>query len=132
MESYDSEPGFEMPGPDQMPDTTDEPTVELGASEYDQQDAMGYFLRAAEDVVLDYFPDATEEEVDMRCHSVVSDFVANALTAVIYREDAELLDAIFRKATTQAMQLWQRDERETAMSLDNLEALLRDFVAGRA
>lgn len=101
----------------------DEPTVQTVASEYDQVEVMGMVLDTIEDFVADEFPEETGEDFDKRCHGVMSDLVANSLSAVIYNQDAELLDAILKKAVVQAAERWQRDEQVDAQFKELIRAL---------
>lgn len=104
----------------------DEPTVTMEASTYDQGAMMGMVFDTIEDFVSDEWPEAEGAEFDQRCHGVMSDLIANALSAVLYQQDGELLDAILKKAIEQAARRQAHDDKLD----EQFEELLRALDSG--
>lgn len=103
--------------------------VEMVDSAYDQFDVMDIILDEVDGIAWNNFPGDTYDEHQQHAHTIMTDMVANALTAVLYRQDAELLDAIIRKATMQAARLWVKDQSSETLDAE-FEEFVRRFEAG--
>lgn len=80
-------------------------------SPYDQRTAFDRFIDLAQQIAAEVPEDKRDgETVEHFGDSVLSDFVANALTVLVYDEDTEMLDAVFAKAIMQAAERKSRED----------------------
>lgn len=100
------------PMPDQpVPTTPEQPTPQTGDlidSPYDQAAAMRRLTDLVADIAADVELRPDEDRDGLRV-GIMFDFAANIISAAMYHNDWDVIDAIMRKAGAQAVESEKRD-----------------------